>query len=343
MKRQMQLLTAIAAGTIAVAASAQDREIKPVVYIINDGAAPSYNYDRETFMNASRQAGPEVAGIVSATDTDVLAKAKEAAATDDASIVYLSVTNFPAKRSQDLKPNFDNLSAQIAAKPAEQGWQEISFAPMCRIYAAAPAGEDQIQTAMLAVMDEPNAKLNCYRLAMAYFAGPQDEAGNRVMPVYMDSRAMMMQAVLPPIEVAEAYLAHKDQRDDRGRYKRRESNVYAPKEEIFLRAYLDHVGRDQAGTMFGSYQIDLSMEVRDPSGAVLGSRKLHSYKNPSQLFYPMNYTYFWNDITAGIFLEEPGDYVVAFLFEDGSRPGSDPAEVAFSVTISADQAGRISQ
>ncbi|WP_299194846.1 hypothetical protein [uncultured Litoreibacter sp.] len=335
MKRQMELLTAIAAGTIATAAPAQDRDIRPVVYIINDGAAPSYNYDRDIFQNASRQAGPEVSGFVNANDPDVLAKAKAQAVPDDASIIYLSVTNLPATRSQELKPDFDSLSAQIAAKPASEGWQEIAFAPMCRLYAAQPAAEDQIQAAMLAVMDDPNAKLNCYRLAMTYFAGLPDESGNRVMPVYLDSRAMVMQATLPAIEVAEAYLAHKHQRDERGRYKRRESRVYAPKEEIFLRAYLDHVGRDQAGTMFGSYKIDLSMEVRNPDGALLGRTKLHSYQNPSQLFYPLDGTYFWNNITAGVFLEDPGDYLLAFIFEDGSRPGSDPAEVTFPVTISA--------
>ncbi len=314
---------------------AQDRPTAPTVFILNDGSAPNYNYDRDAFLNAAKQADNEIAAVVAGNDPAFRQKAKAAADDAGANIVYLSVTNLQAKNSKQLKPDFEALSAQISAKPKDLGWQEVVLAPTCRLYTAAPSGPDQISISMLAMMDDPYAKVTCFRMTMAYFAGVPNENGERVTPIYLDGPATAMQAMLPAIEVSEAYLGLKAERDEKGRYKRRESNIYAPKEEIFLRAYLDHVGRKLAGTMDGSYQIDLSVEISTPDGTVLKKGDLYSYKNPSTLFYPIDKTYFWNDITAGIALEDPGDYVVKFIFKDGSRPEMPPAEAAFPVTITA--------
>ncbi len=130
---------------------------------------------------------------------------------------------------------------------------------------------------------------------------------------------------MPPIGVHSAYLAHKDRRDDRGRYLARESNVYAPNEEIFLRAYLEHVARAQPGTMDMRFEIDLHLRVADESGAELGRAKLHTYAAPSTLLYPVDETQFWNNITAGMSLPDPGRYELTFIFTDMSRAGTPSA------------------
>jgi hypothetical protein len=201
------------------------------------------------------------------------------------------------------------------------------------LYEQRPKQGDPVPIAILLVLNDPNARLVCYRIVMSYFAGQPGADGERVVPVYIDNRAVIAQATMPPISISSAFLALKDSRDADGRYAERTSNVYAPNEEIFLRAFLVNVGRELAGSMDGTYQIDLSLEVRDTAGVVLSNAMLHSYTGKSTLIYPMDQTYFYNDITAGIGLNDRGTYTIAFLFKDASRPELAAAEAAFTVVI----------
>ena len=312
-----------------------DRKINPAVFILDEASGKEHRlFDRSNWDNASSQASKEVLGTVFYADPDALEKANATAiaAGEAVNIVLLSTVNTRDKTSRAFQKTVKQMEELLAQSGAD-AWSTKMTVPMCRLYQQKPKAGDTIPVAILMVINDAPARLTCYRMVMSYFAGQPDDSGALVEPVYMDSHAVVTQSMMPPIKVHSAYLALKDQRDEKGRYQKRESNVYAPNEEIFLRAYLDFVGRKLPGTMHGSYQIDLSLEVQDRAGVVLGQNDLHSYTGKSTLIYPMGKTYFWNNITAGISLPDTGEYTLIFKFKDMGRDGTPVAEVPFDVVI----------
>ncbi|MHA3914297.1 hypothetical protein [Halovulum sp. GXIMD14793] len=81
------------------------------------------------------------------------------------------------------------------------------------------------------------------------------------------------------------------------------------------------------------FSFDLDLEVTDETGKTIRRQKLYNYVAPSALLYPANETQFWNDITAGISLQDPGRYELRFIFTDNIRDGGPKDAVTFPVVI----------
>ncbi|SFJ49558.1 hypothetical protein [Jannaschia pohangensis] len=336
-------LAAVTVVACAATASAQQADTAstadptPVAIILDqrDGAAP---VNPQAWEEALGQSRAEVLTVVPVTDPNAAQTAAQAA-TDvgtPENTVILQTFNVPAANSSAFDPIRQQIDANVLEQNAQMGWQVALNLPMCVLYERPPSGDEPAPTALLAVMDEVYAQVFCYRMAIAYYASGRDESGARIAPVYIDAQTIAMQETMPPIAFHSAYLAHKDRRDDRGRYLARDSNVYAPGEEIFLRGYLENVARGLPGTMEMTFEFDLHMEVRDDADEVLGRVKLHTYTAPSTLLYPVDETQFWNSITAGVNLGDPGSYTLTFIATDKMRAGEPSAEVSFDVVVDAD-------
>jgi hypothetical protein len=321
---------------ISNSTSAQEQTINPVVFILDEGSQKEYRlFDSILWDDAAAQSDGALRATFLASEPDAIDRAIAAALEDGPvpNLVMLSTVNTPDRNSKDFRASVAEFETVLGYDEDPTQWPRKIDLPLCKLHEQRPNEGDTAPAAILLVLNDPNARLICYRLVMAYFAGVPGPDGERVAPLYVDGRAVTAQAIMPPISISSAYLALKDSRDADGLYAERPSNVYAPNEEIFLRAFLENVGRTQAGTMDGTYQIDLNLEVRDAAGEVLSTAELFSYTGKSTLIYPMDQTYFYNDITAGIGLNDPGTYVIAFLFTDASRPEMAPAEAAFTVVI----------
>ncbi|MFO6465448.1 hypothetical protein ACK8OR_13715 [Jannaschia sp. KMU-145] len=333
---------AAAAALLASAAAAQDAPtfsgdaINPASFVLIDGDGPNA-FDRDAWIDAVAQSEGQVLAVRLRTEPRPFDAA--AAAAQEAGVVENTVTletvNVPAEKSTAFARSRARMDEVMLEENAAMGWRLAVELPMCALYHREAGPDERAPSALLAVMDEDYAQLFCYRTAIAYYASRRDETGARTPPIYIDAQTITMQEMMPPIGVHSAYLAHKDRRDDRGRYLARESNVYAPNEEIFLRAYLEHVARSAPGTMDMRFEIDLHLRVADESGAELGRAKLHTYAAPSTLLYPVDETQFWNNITAGMSLPDPGRYELTFIFTDMTRAGTPSAEVSFPVVIDA--------
>lgn len=333
MKRHLLVLMSL---LLSNAAFAQASETNPVVFLLDELSGKQHQlFDQELWGRAGTESNGGLLDTIFSSEPNAieLAGVRAAKGGEEPNIVLLSTINARERNSRDFHASVSQIEEILGYEEDPTRWPRMLDLPMCKLYQKRPDEGDRVPISILLVIDDPNARLNCYRFVMTYYAGVRGENGDLVEPVYIDQRAMDMYVSMPPIKVALAFLALKESREANGRYKDRPGYVYAPNEEIFLRAYLTNVGRDAAGTKYGTYQIDLSMELRDEDGTVLSGAFLHSYKGPSTLIFPMDETYFRNDIMAGISLQDRGGYVIAFIFKDASRPALPPAEVVLPIVI----------
>lgn len=333
MDRQLPVLLSL---FLSSAALAQAPETIPVVFILDEVLDKQTRlFDRDLWDRAGTASDGALLETVLFAEPDAIERARIVATQggEKPNIVLLSTINAPEKDSRSFRTSVAQVEELLGYQDDLEKWPRKIDLPLCKLYQQRPNEGDTVPASILLVLDDPNARLVCYQLVMAYYSGVPGIDGELVEPIYVDGQAVVAQTTMPPINIHSAFLALKDSRDESGRYQERPSNVYAPNEEIFLRAYLDNVGRAQAGTMDATYQIDLTMELRDVDGGVLTKTKLHSYEGKSTLIFPMDETYFYNNITAGVSLPAPGSYVIAFLFKDATRSELPPAEAVFHVII----------
>ena len=91
-----------------------------------------------------------------------------------------------------------------------------------------------------------------------------------------------------------------------------------------------------AGTPFATYEIGLNIEIRDREGKpVKKIENAHTYQGKATPRFPTDAEYFSNHATAGIRIRDPGNFKVAFIFTDRSRPSKNtaPVETLFDVRI----------
>lgn len=316
--------------------SETEQKNAPAVFVLQDGEE-SLAFNREAWMTAAKQESGKILEMFLYDEPEVFQRAAEvarAAGADD-NIIILATSNISAKNSTEFAKMKTSMDQVMLEQNADLNWRTAFEYPMCVLYERAPLADEPAPFAVLGVMKQSHAQYFCYRMAMTYYASQQDPEGNRTPPVYVDAQTITMQEMMPPIAIRSAYLAHKDQRDEKGRYLKRESNVYAVNEEIFLRAYLENVARELPGTMLMRFNFDLEMEVRDQEGNSSDRFKLYTYEGPSRLLYPVDRTQFWSDITAGVALQDPGSYELRFIFTNKARGDEPPAEVSFPIIVEA--------
>lgn len=323
------------------ATAAYANETQPVFFHL-ESMGGDFNFEKNAWVSAIEgSGGEEKVMFLHKAGTDAFAEAvkeaKELGVT--APVIPLTTANIPGKNSVEFQRKSAKLLKDVREKaPNRADWEIHMDVPMCTLFSRAndKAYVDTDKVYLLSVLDNAQARSICYQMTIGYFAQVPKEDGTRVAPVFVDSQAVVWQAMMNPLELHSAYLAVKESRDDRGRYAERETNVYAPGEEIFIKAYFSNVSRDLVGTDMMSYAIRMDLEVRDMEGNVLGRQdNVHTYENPSKQIFPIDETQFWNHVTAGISLPDSGAYKVAFIFTDLNRPEtqSGPAEAVFDIIV----------
>ncbi len=331
----MQIFKVLAIA--AICTSPANSEELPVYFHI-ESQGNEWNFDRDAWEKAVRNSGgKEKVAYLHQRGKDAYEQAQAEATSFgwQQPVVSMTTANLPVKNSNEFRKKTRSMDDGIQAQAEKfKDWRLLVSLPMCRLYEMPGGASLPEKLHFLAVLDSPAARVICYQSTMAYFATPPEAEGIRPEPVFIDPMAMLFQDQLPPFALHSAYLAHKDKRDENGRYLKRESNVYAPNEEIFLRAYFDNVRRKLVGGPTQSYAIQLDLEIRDGAGTVLSRSDSHYvYEGNSVQVFPVDKTQFYNHITAGIGLDAPGDYQVAFIFTDQNAPKSPAVEAVFEVTI----------
>ncbi len=308
------------------------------VYFHIESQGKEWNFAREPWEKAVRNSGgPDMVGYLHKGGVEAFREAQSEAASFgwEQPVVSMTTANLPVANSREFRDRTRSMDEGIAAQTEKLKDTRLLFSmPMCRLYELPSNGPGPENLHFLAAIDRADAQVICYQATMGYFMTPPGEDGTRPAPVFVDPMAMILQEQLPDLKLHSAYLADKTRKDDRGRFLQRETNVFAPNEEIFLKAYFENVRRDQIGSPLQSYKIQLDLEIRDASGGVLSRRDSHYvYEGNSLQHYPVDKTQFYNNITAGIGLDVPGDYQVAFIFTDLNAVDPQPVEAAFDVTI----------
>ena len=269
-------------------------------------------------------------------DDTVLRQAQDeaAAANATANIVLLMTTTTQDTNSTEFSQSFSQLEQQLQTDPALNGASVLAKWPMCALVQQGASGHaGTLPVTMILVLDHPQANAFCYPLVQSYFTTPPGPDGTRVAPINIDAATIALQAVLPPMKLVRKMLTDKTA-FSQGNLVERPTNIYAPGDEIFIYAYFENVGRKDVGTPMASSEIGLDIEVRDRAGNVLKALPdQHTFKVDAPTPFPVSGDYFTNFATAGIAINDPGDYTVAYIFHDRARPQTPPVTAEFDVTV----------
>ncbi len=325
-----------------MAGAAKASDTQPVFFHL-ESMGGDFNFEKNSWMAAiEASGGAEKVMFLHKNGPQAYQQAVEEAKSRGVAapeVFPLTTANIAGKNSIEFQSKSAKLLKAVREQdPRRLGWKILMDVPMCTLFSR-PNDNALVKTDalyMLSVLDNHQARRICYQMAISYFAQVPQEDGTRVAPVFVDSQAVVWQATMKPLELHSAYLALKESRNEKGHYEKRNSNVYAPGEEIFIKAYFSNVGRKLVGSDMMSYAIQMDLEIRDMEGQVLSRQEnVHTYENPSKQIFPLDETQFWNHVTAGISLTDPGEYKVAFIFSDLNRPTTEtaPAEAVFDIVI----------
>ncbi|MHA3914296.1 hypothetical protein [Halovulum sp. GXIMD14793] len=237
MKTTILGIALISLGTGLFAQS--ERVVTPTAFVLReDGKATSFN--RDAWLAAVKRSKDYVLHMALFDQAGAFEAAKAAAREHGVpeNTVILSTNNATAKNSTEFRSAKEQADQILLVENVDLGWRTAFTIPMCTLYERDAVQKERAPSAILVAMDEDYAQLFCYENTITYFGSGRTE------PHYFDGQTITLQETMPPIKIHSAYLAHKDKRDENGRYLQRESNVYAPNEEIFLRAYLENVARE---------------------------------------------------------------------------------------------------
>lgn len=312
-------------------------EVRPAVIVLED-LGGDFNFDVDLWVDAEVEAGSDRvrsvygAGIRGIREGEALAQRLGWGDT----IFDLSTANTKAETSEEFNSQFSEIRSGIEGQQERfANWTLHYEWPMCALLSMPGVQEGYPRDYMLVVSGGSEGRKLCYSGVMHYFSSPPSEDGIIPPPIFIDAQAVAAQMIMPPLEVTSAYLALKEQ-DDNGRYLERETATYAPNEEIFIRAFLANVGRHMVGTSLANFELRLDLELRDMAGELIQrTDELYVYKGTSFQHFPVSKKQFLNDITAGVSVPSEGEYQLAFIFTDLSRPEDEtaPAEAVFNVLI----------
>ncbi|SFU21318.1 hypothetical protein [Mesorhizobium sp. YR577] len=323
------------ASLFLVSARAEEANV-PAFFVLSERGEGTF--DMEAWQRATKALKNEefVRTYRLGGDGSVLQKAQADAekAHAAANVVMLMTTTTQDKNSTEFYESLRQVEQQFQTDPTLKGASVLARWPMCALVQLDGSRNAKMPpVTMVFVLDDPQANVFCYPMVQSYFTTPPGPDGKRVAPISIDGATVALQAVLPPMKLTKKTLADKAA-FKQGNLVERPNNVYAPGEEIFIYAFFENVGRKDVGTPMSSYEIGLDIEVRDQSGKVLKSLPdEHTYKADSPPPFPVSLDYFSNFATAGISLDTPGSYTIAYIFHDRSRPETLPAAVEFDVTV----------
>lgn len=331
------LLSLFGAGVAFTTAPAEDRKAD-AFFILDERSGWTFD------MNAWEKAASaiDVAGHVhtyrSDGDASVTARARDEAARVNATgnIVNLQTMRTEDRDARQFRQSLRALKQSFDASPVLKGSTVVMEQPMCALVQhSRPKDPGLPQQTTLIILDHPQAAVFCYPLVLSYYTTPPGPDGKRVAPVSFDAATLALQAKMPRMSFARKALVDKAE-FGRGNFVERNSTIYAAGEEIFIYAGFENVGRKEVGSPYATYEIGLDIEVRDTAGKVLKALPdANVFKGQSPPPFPVNMDYFTNYATAGIALHDAGDYTLAYIFEDRSRPEMPPVEATFDVTISS--------
>ena len=335
------LLSLFGACVAFTTAPADDREVD-AFFILDERSG--WTFDMKAWEKAASaiDVADHVHTYRSDGDASVTARAQDEAAKANATgnIVNLQTMRTEDRNASEFRQSLRALEQSFEASPALKGSMIAMEQPMCALVQhARPKGPGLLQQTTLIILDHPQATAFCYPLVLSYYITPPGPDGKRVAPVSFDARTLALQATMPGMRLARKALVDKAE-FSRGNFVERNSTLYAPGEEIFIYAGFENVGRKEVGSPFATYEIGLDIEVRDRAGKVLKALPdAHAFKGQSPPPFPVSMDYFTNYATAGIALHDPGDYTLAYIFEDRSRPEMAPVEATFDVTVSKANSG----
>ncbi|KQW42716.1 MULTISPECIES: hypothetical protein [Ensifer] len=328
------LSTLALSGHLISSAVAEDGKI-PAYFVLDQTYGGGFDTAAwQAAIDAIKGHGRLVHTYNFAGDKQVVSQAQQDVAKANAQKPIYLVNEKVAKDSTELRQSLATFKEQLRNDTNSKGSQVVAEWPMCALVEQGSEGAVRaMQGGVILLIDHPQAAAHCYAMVQSYFLTPAAPDGKRAAPVSVDATTVAMQAKLPPMKLARHILADKAA-SKRGDFVERPTNVFKPGEEIFVYAYFENVGRINVGTPMSSYEIGLDIEVRDPAGKVLRTfPDAHVFKAESPPPFPVSAKHFTNFATAGIALHDPGDYVVAYIFHDRSRPETPPVTAAFEVTV----------
>jgi hypothetical protein len=325
----------VIASLSLVSARAEEASV-PAFFVLSERGEGTF--DMEAWQRATKALKNEefVRTYRLGEDGTVLQKAQDDAAKVNAAdnVVMLMTTTTQDKNSSEFHESLRQVEQQFQTNPTLKGSSVVARWPMCALVQLDSSRNAKMPpVTMVFVLDHPQANAFCYPMVQAYFTTPRGADGKRIAPISIDGATVALQAVLPSMRLTKKTLADKAA-FKQGNLVERPTNVYAPGEEIFIYAFLENVGRKDVGTPMASYEIGLDIEVRDRDGKVLKSLPdEHTFKADSPPPFPLSLGYFSNFATAGISLDSPGNYTIAYIFHDRARPETPPATAEFDVTV----------
>jgi hypothetical protein len=331
-----QFAVNLAIATLSLASAHAYEASVPAFFVLDERSGAAF--DMQAWQRATEALkGEDLVRTYRLGRGDVaLQKAQEEAAKAKAedNVILLMTTTTQDKNSTEFHESLAQLEKQLQTTPAFEGSSVLAEWPMCAL--VQQGGTDHakgLPATMVFVLDHPQANAFCYPLVQSYFTTPPGPDGKRVAPISVDGATIALQAMLPPIKLARKTLADKAA-FKQGNLVERPTNVYAPGEEIFIHAYFENVGRKDVGTPMARYEIGLDIEVRDRAGKVLKTLpNEHTYKADAPPPFPVSLDYFTNFATAGIAINDSGDYTIAYIFRDRARPETPAVTAEFDVTV----------
>ncbi|MFQ6554122.1 hypothetical protein AAD018_017400 [Aestuariibius insulae] len=226
----------------------------------------------------------------------------------------------------DFANGADAVEANIRRQPAHAQVDLRINTERCRLLHSPLKPTNYAPEFTLLAPTDPEGQRLCYAQALGLFDGLARDPASAI-----DRTAIHAQTAMPQMmRYGSTFL---DKADD-GRTSHRPTNIFAPGDEIHAEISLDYVSRTTPGEPGARYRIGLDIEVYDAANTLLNRQEdVTVYEGEMRHRVPVDAEYFRNFVTAGLSLDDPGNYQLVFILTDLVRENAEPLRVGMPVRI----------
>jgi hypothetical protein len=319
MFRFISCVAALAASPLN--AQETQRQEMPSAYFALKNQGGAFDFDEVDWRAAVAQASQRVYWKID-SDSEMMSRVHEVASSVDGDVGFAWL--FAVNLRPDQAAEFDSMLDGLLENDETGQFEGATFVlngPLCRVIRSADTFEGPIH--YVASVDGAPERSACYSAFIAQvLANPQDYEPVAPTQIIVDSNAVVIQGVMPAMEVASSsFIVPEVWKTERQARTRDGGATFDPGEMIMLHAVLNNVGRDLPGTPLASYELRLDIEIRDAEGVVIGTQDdAMRFTGQPVHSVPIRDDYFGTGVVTGFPLQQPGEYELVYRLTDLNRP-----------------------
>lgn len=245
-------------------------------------------------------------------------------------VIVLSTAQVATTDTDVFAGFMTTMDADQSTNAGIAGAVTLLHVPLCRVMHLPLKPVEYAPVGLVLTGTDPDRIIDCYAALadkhMNRAAGfDHDADGNRIVAV--DETADFAQNAMPAAYSMGWKLLGPDG-------EARDSNRFAPGEEIVIETTLDYIRKSDAGYPGAAYRIGLDIEIKDMDGALIQRMDdVYLYGNEMRHRVPVDADYFRNWLTASVRLTQAGAYQVDFIFTDLNAPEGKQVPVAVTADV----------